>query len=323
VYRLCLLAIPLLYTPTCLAADITAGAPPAPPGYENYQDARAALQSGAVARAEAKPTVPDSVVFHDDLVYARPGGVALSLDLYVPKDRSTPPPLLLFIHGGAWRAGKKEHTEPYTVPLAAAGYATASIQYRLAPEHTFPKAIQDVNAAIHWLRSHGDQYGFDGGRMALLGGSAGGHLALLAAYAQDPALGAPGHPEGVKQRVAAVVNIYGVTDCTTAVAQAEKRVHDFMGVPYAEGVDQYALASPIFHLDADDPPTLTLHGTIDELVPIAQADRLHKKLDSLGVPNFYDRIEGWPHAMDVAKPVYDRCLYLTKAFLEIYLPLEK
>ena len=136
----------------------------------------------------------------------------------MPKEAKTPPPVLLFIHGGAWRSGKKEDTASYAIPLAAAGYATASLQYRMLPTHQFPKAIQDVNSAIHWLRTHGPDHGFNGHRMALLGGSAGGHLAMLASYAQDPALGAPEDPAGVKERVDAVVNIYGVTDCTTAIA---------------------------------------------------------------------------------------------------------
>ena len=70
------------------------------------------------------------------------------------------------------------------------------------------------------------------------------------------------------------------------------------------------------------PPTLTLHGTIDELVPISQADRLHEKLQLLGIPSYYDRIEGWHHSMDIAQPVYERCLYLIKKFYEKHLPIQ-
>lgn len=228
----------------------------------------------------------------------------------------------MFIHGGAWRSGKKEDAVPYAIPFAEKGYATASVQYRLVPD-TWPKAIQDVNSGIYWLREHADEYGFDGSRMALMGGSAGGHLALLAGYAQDPALGSPDHPEHVSDRIDVIVNLYGVTDLTTAVAQAEGRVHAFMGEQYPKAVDQYALASPILHLDNDDPITITMHGTIDELVPIAQADRLHEKLDDLGITNYYDRIEGWPHSMDMAQPIYDRCFYLVDKFLAKHLPIER
>lgn len=305
------------------ADDLFEGAPEAPQGFSAFEEAEKALETGQVEHMNPQPPVPESVLFYDEIQYAEPEGVPLTLDLYVPKNAKTPPPVVLLIHGGAWRAGKKEDEAYYAVPLAAAGYATATIQYRLLPEHHFPKAIQDVNAAIHWLRINDARYGFDGNRMATFGGSAGGHLAMLAAYAQDPALGTPEDPDGVKDRIDAVVNIYGVADCTTPVAQASSRVRDFMGAVYAESVDMHALASPIFHLDEYDPPTITMHGTIDELVPINQADRLNERLGSLGIPAYYDRVDGWHHSMDLAQAVHERCLYLTKRFLERHLPIDE
>lgn len=320
-YALCLALI--FATPATFAEDLFDGAPEAPPGYDDYRKAQAALAMGKVEMVDDKPAIPDTVQFYDNIEYGSPDGVSLTLDLYVPKNAKTPPPVLLYIHGGGWRGGKKEDVARYTVPFSAAGYACATIQYRLLPEHTFPKAIQDVNSAIHWIRTNSEKYGFNGKRITTLGGSAGGHLAMLAAYAQDPALGAPENPEGVKQRLEAVVNIYGVVDCTTPIAQQAKQVQDFIGAPYAESVDIHALASPLFHLDPEDPPTLTMHGTIDELVPISQADRLHEHLDTLGVTNYYDRVEGWPHSMDVALPIQDRAIYITKKFLDKHFPIEK
>lgn len=320
-FALCLMLVTV--ASPALAEDLFAGAPEVPPGYDDYRKAQMAVATGKVKMVDDDPEVPDSVTFYDDIEYAKPDGVSLTLDLYVPKNAKTPPPVLLYIHGGGWRGGKKEDAARYTVPFAERGYACATIQYRLLPEHTFPKAIQDVNSAIHWVRTNGEKYGFNGDRITTLGGSAGGHLAMLAGYGQDPALGAPENPNGVKQRIEAVVNIYGVVDCTTPIAQKAKQVRDFIGAPYAESVDMHALASPLFHLDRDDPPTLTMHGTIDELVPIGQADRLHETLDSLGVPNYYDRVEGWPHSMDVAKPIQARCIYITEKFLEKHFPLEK
>ena len=304
-----------------LAEDLFEGAPAAPPGYENHKQAQLAVMLGKVERVEEPETVPEGLVFHDDLEFAAPEGKPLTLDLYVPEDAETPPPVMLFIHGGGWSKGNKEDYAFYNIAFAKRGYATASTQYRLSPEYHFPAAIQDVKCAIVWLKTHAEAYGFDASRMVLIGGSAGGHLSLLAGYSQDPALECPDTPEGVDTRVQGIVNIYGVVDCTTPVAQEAHQVNDFIGKPYSEAADMYALSSPIHHLDKDDPPTLTFHGTIDELVPVSQADTLHQKLDKLGVVNYYDRIEGWPHSMDVAKPINDRCRYIVARFLEKHLPL--
>ena len=293
------------------------GAPELELKFDDYKKAQGAVLMGKVKQVDSSPEVPDTVTFHDNIEYAAPDGVSLTLDMYIPKNAKTPPPVLVFIHGGAWRSGKKEDAAPYTVPFADLGYATVAIQYRLLPDHQYPKAIQDVNAAIAWLRANNTKYGFNGDRMALLGGSAGGHLAMLAGYSQDPALGSS------SKRVDAIVNLYGVTDCTTPIAIAEQRVIKFMGTKYENDPAPFESASPILHLDKLDPPTITFHGTIDELVPVAQADRLHEKLNELGIPNYYDRIEGWPHSMDVAQPVYDRCAYIVKKFLAKHLPLEK
>jgi acetyl esterase/lipase len=239
----------------------------------------------------------------------------------VPTDAAKPPPVLLLIHGGGWSKGKKEDLAFYNIVFAELGYATASVQYRLSPGHRFPAAIQDVKCAMVWLKNNGEAMGFDASRMVLMGGSAGGHLALLAGYSQDSALECSGTPGAVDTRVAGIVNLYGVVDCTTPVAQEARQVLDFIGKPYPEAEAVYAQASPMHHLDKSDPPTLTFHGTIDELVPVSQADDLHVRLDELGIPNYYDRVEGWPHSMDLAQPINDRCRFIIERFLEKHLPL--
>ncbi len=313
--------VSILCAPGSFAEDLFSGAPPAPPGYSDFKQAQQAVLSGKVPMTKLDVAVPESVVFYDDLEYARPDGSPLTLDLYVPKSPK-PAPLVVFIHGGGWRKGKKEDLAFYAIDLAASGYATASIQYRLLPEHHFPAAIQDVRCAMGWLEAHGGQYGFDGRRMVLTGGSAGGHLALLAGYTEDPKLDCPDGPKISAGAVKGIVNFYGVVDCTTPVARAAQQVIDFMDKPFAEAPEVYALASPIQHLDASDPPTLTFHGTIDELVPIAQADALHERLRELGIANYYDRVEGWPHTMDLAQPLSDRFRVIMKRFLGVYIPIE-
>lgn len=317
---LLLLTVCLLPRPG-IAQDIFAGAPPVPPGYATAEETRAALQSGKVARFSPPQLNPERVAVSKDVVYATPEGMALKLDVFVPKEAGEPRPLLLFIHGGGWSGGKKENYLHYNLHFAELGYVTASVQYRLAPEHRFPKAIQDVFCALAFLREHAATYKIDPKQVALVGGSAGGHLALLAGYAKDPALACPEAASEVAEPVQAVVNIYGVVDCTPVYAQKAPQVLRFLGKAYEEAPELYRQVSPLFHLTHDAPPTLTFHGTIDELVPVEQADILHAALEKLGVPNYYDRIEGWPHSMDVAQPINDRVRYVTEKFLAIHLPL--
>ncbi len=298
------------------------GAPPAPAGYADYEGAQDALATGKVPRVKAPENVPAGIAFYDNVPFSIAGGEILTLDIYVPRNAETPPPMVLMIHGGGWRKGKKEDEAVYTIAFAEAGYATASVDYRLTPKHTFPAAIHDVKCAMVWLKDHGKAYGFDGKRMVLMGGSAGGHLSLLAAYSQDPKLACPGRSGKDEPEVMGIVNVYGVVDCTTPVAQGAHQVQAFIGKPYSEAAETYAQSSPIHHLDKNDPPTLTFHGTVDELVPISQADTLHERLAKLGITNHYDRVEGWHHSMDLAEPVNERICFVTKRFLATYLPLQ-
>jgi acetyl esterase/lipase len=310
-----------IHSDGALAESLFDGAPAVPPGYADHEEAEKALETGEVAYVELPTTVPEGIALHDDVLYAVHEGVSLTLDLYVPDDAEVPPPVVLLVHGGSWSKGKKEDAVYFSVEIAKMGYATAAVQYRLAPEHAFPEAIQDVMCAMAWLKEHAGANGYDGDRIALMGDSAGGHLAMLAAYSQDPALTCPAKPEGAEPAVKAVVNLYGITDFTTPVAQGAYQVQDFMGKMYDDAPELWEQASPIHHLDANDAPTLTFHGTIDELVPLAQADALHQKLDELHVTNYYERVEGWPHSMDIVKPLCERFCCVIERFLNRHLPL--
>ena len=116
------------------------------------------------------------------------------------------------------------------------------------------------------------------------------------------------------------MNFYGPTDLTTDFARKAGSVKKFLdGKSHDEAPKLYALASPISHLTKDDPPTLILHGTIDRVVPIAQADMLERKLEALEIPCVYDRLNGWPHAMDVAEPVSKRSQWFMDAFFNQHL----
>lgn len=309
---LCVLAVPAF-------ADIFDGAPPAPAGFADFAASRAALAAGKVPLIQQPTEMPEDVIEEKDIEYGKGGDKALLLDLYRPEKSDAPSPAMLFIHGGGWSGGARGDYKFYTAAFAEQGYVAATITYRLRQEAPFPAALQDAKCAVRWLRANAKKYNIDPDRIAVIGGSAGGHLSLMVAYSDDPAFEGTGGNPGQSSRVQAVINFYGVTDLTIPVYQTADTIVKFVGKSYAEAPEAYTAGSPLAHLTKDDPPTLTFHGTIDELVPVAQADALHAKLKDLGIPNYYDRVEGWPHTMDLARDINARCRYVILNFLKLHL----
>lgn len=300
-------------------------APPEPPaGFETSDEAFEAFRTGKVPAVNPFQLIPPGVTIESDVVYGDAGNRPLLLDLYAPKERDEAAPCLVFIHGGSWKGGKKEDYRIYGLHFAQRGYVVASIQYRLSGEAPFPAAIHDVKAAVRYMRAEAESIGVDPDRIGVVGGSAGGHLSMMIGYSSDieELDGDSGHP-GVSSRVQCLVNLYGPTDMTTPyvqeVSKSNRAVRAFFEGTYEEQPASYEAASPLKYVTADDPPTLILHGTVDELVPIKQADLLAQALTDKQVPYVYDRLPGWPHAMDVAQPVHERCLWYMDRFLDHYL----
>ncbi|MBP7050993.1 MAG: alpha/beta hydrolase [Phycisphaerae bacterium] len=299
-----------------LASAWAAEAPPIPPGYENELAVMTAIAMRQIKLIDAKDiVVPAGVEEKLGVEYGQGGSHPLLLDLYLPRGREKAGPAILFIHGGAWKSGKRSDMKYYCAKFAEKGYVTATVSYRLLQEAPFPAAVQDVKCAVRWLRANAAAYQVDPNRIAVSGNSAGGHLAMMIGYSDDPSLeGNGGHP-GVSSRVRAVVDFYGPTDLTTDYARNHKLVTDFLGgKTFAEAPEVFKLASPLSHLTKDDPPTLIFQGTIDSLVPVAQADALASKLKELGIDYVYERYEGWPHTMDLAEAVNRRCVYQMAQF---------
>jgi acetyl esterase/lipase len=299
--------------------------PPAPKGYSNSLEVTAAIGAGQIKLIEQPKSLPPGVWEVKDVEYGRVGERPLKLDLFMPEKISRPVPGLIFIHGGAWAGGSRDMYRYYTVRYAQRGYVCATISYRFYREAPYPAAVQDAKCAVRWLRASAAQYHVDPDKIGVVGGSAGGHLAMMVGYSSDvPELEGDGGHHDVSSRVQTVVNFYGPTDLTTPFAKKSKAVRQFLGdKPYEEAKTIYEQASPLMHLTKDDPPTLIIHGTIDDVVPIDQADALARKLKELGVPHVYDRLEGWPHALDVAEVVNERCRFFMDQFFAKYLPLPK
>jgi acetyl esterase/lipase len=292
-------------------------APPPPGGYLTEKVLRLAHVLGQVKTIDKTVEVPPTVEQRKDIEYGRVGDQALQVDVYSPKGLVKPAPGLIFIHGGGWRGGHRRDYKIYTVAFAQKGYVAASICYRFTH---FPAAVEDAKCAVRWMRANAAELHVDPNRIAVIGGSAGGYLALMVGYtAGDKRLEGNGGHEGVSSAVQAVVDLYGPTDFDTPIGRDNKTVTDFLGKPFSEDPELYRFASPINHLNAKAPPTFVLQGTIDSLVPVEQSDILVEKLKKLGVPHWYDRLDGWPHAMDVVKPVNDRTQLLLLRFLETHL----
>jgi len=294
--------------------------PPAPAGYPTLNAIYLAFLAGWVEPVDINkdhPT-PETVAVEKDILYGQVGDRALQLDVYYPKvTPAKPTPMLVFIHGGGWSGGERRDYQIYCHRFAEWGYVVATISYRFYKEALFPACVQDTNAAIRWMRANGARFGGDPARIAVMGGSAGGHLSLMAAYASDvPELQGEAGNAGVSSRVQAVVNLYGPVDLTDPVAQVAPQVTGLIGKSYAEAPELYKLASPVAHLDKDDPPTLIIHGTLDQVVTVRQADQLAQQLKSLGAEYWYDRVDGWPHTFDIVRKNFDHTSAVMRAFLE-------
>jgi acetyl esterase/lipase len=244
-----------------------------------------------------------------DLEYARAGEKSLRLDLYLPQGAPGPLPAIVWVHGGAWRAGSKEN--PRAAPMAERGYAVASVGYRLSQEALYPAQIHDCKAAVRWLRAHADAYGLDPRRFGAWGASAGGHLvALLVTSGGVPELeGELGHLQQ-SSRVQAVCDFFGPSDFLRMDDVPGTMTHDapdspesqLVGGPIQEHPDLVARANPIAYVTPGDPPFLLVHGQEDYTVIANQSELLYDALCAAGVEATLHLVPGAGHGFRGATP---------------------
>ncbi len=234
------------------------------------------------ARADFLEELDGAGYMEEGIVYGKIGGRELKLNLYHPSSGEGPFPAVVFIHGGGWRAGHRGHFSRQAMYLAARGYVCACIEYRLSGEATFPAQIEDVKCAIRWMRAEGSKhFKADSTRIAVSGGSAGGHLALLAGTSGDvPELEGTGGWNQFSSRVQCVAAFNPACDFSKRFSDA---VSTFLGGSAEEVPENYRMATPASWLDKNDPPMLLLHGTGDKTVPYSQSVEFVEKLKALGV----------------------------------------
>ena len=243
----------------------------------------------------ASTKVPEGVKVLRDLEYAQVKGVSLKLDLYSPSAMpSAPMPLVIWVHGGGWRNGSKVNCP--AAWLATKGYAVASLDFRLLPEHPWPAQIEDPIAALRWLHKESGKYGYDASRSAAMGGSSGGHVVALWGTLTLPA----------EDKVKAVVDLYGPTDILTMppnVLSGKRTRADLakangallLGGIVMDQPDKAKAVSALHQVSKDDVPFLILHGTADPGVPVDQSERLHAALKAAGVESTLKLIPGAGH----------------------------
>jgi len=239
-----------------------------------------------------------------DVTYAKVDGAPLALDVYMPAG-VTAPPLVVWVHGGAWRSGTKAQAP---MQFVEHGVAVASLDFRQSTDARFPAMIYDIKAAIRFLRANADKYGYRSERIAIAGNSSGGHLAALVGVTngKKELEGTEGDDRSQSSSVQAIVVYYGASDLTTILKQStpfgvnmrEPALRLLLGDLPENSQALARLASPVFHVDRTSPPLYLLHGDQDPQMPINQAHELQGAYQKLGLDATFDVVHGAAHGGD-------------------------
>ena len=255
-----------------------------------------------LAASTSVATYAQSAREYNDVVYATVDGKPLALDIHLPANINSPP-LIVWVHGGAWYLYDKKQ---YPKSLVDAGFAVASLDFRQSTEARFPAQVYDIKAGIRFLRAKARDYGYRIDRIAIAGASSGGHLAAMVGLTNGTKEleGAIGDYVTESSQVQAIVDYFGASNLTTILAQS---------TPYGLGVrrpaldkllggqpeavpDLARLASPVLHVDRNDPPLLLLHGDQDPQMPINQSHELQGAYEKLGLDGQLVVVHGAAHA---------------------------
>ncbi len=292
-------------------------------------DARPAGEAPAPPRADGRTEIPPatrkSLDAKLDVTYARYGDRTQEMDIYRPKETWGELPAVVCIHGGGWAKGNRTSHEKVAQSLAARGYVAATISYRLSGEAPFPAAIHDCKAAVRFLRANAKEYGIDTENIGAIGLSAGGHLtALLATSAGSSELEGEGGNARFSSAIQAAVPMGAQTDLlsqrTWEISKAEDRGQiwrQFLGGALEDSPATYRLASPLHHLDKDDPPCWFISGETDD--PSTHADAFRRRMDQLGIQSDLTVINDAPHPFLGKQVWFDEMIQTADEFFSKHL----
>jgi acetyl esterase/lipase len=261
-----------------------------------------------------------------DLAYVADGHARQKLDLYLPATTgsTTLRPLIIWIHGGGWKAGDKRQCP--AARLVSEGYAVASLDYRLSQDAVFPAQLEDCKAAVRWLRAHATEYHLDPDRFAAWGSSAGGHLVALLGVTGKTREFDVGANLTTSSAVQCVVDYFGPADLLTmgSMSGPQSRIaHDaedspettLLGGAIQKNPKLALRASPTTYVQDGAPPFLIVHGDADPIVPMGQSVLLDKKLRAAGNESTLHIVEDGGHGKGFGIDV----LRLTEGFLKTHL----
>lgn len=249
---------------------------------------------------------PEGTILHGNIPYNNDTLAKHLLDIYIPSTAKGTIPLIIFVHGGGWLGNDKYADIGYMKNTVAAiinsGYAVASIDYRFATQAIFPAQIQDCNSAVSFLYDNAEKYGFDKKRFALMGFSAGGHLASLQGLSNNNKI-KDFFMAGTTQDFSfkAVVDFYGPSELTSLKSSEDPKAPEaiLLGAAPIARPDLSKIASPVTYVDKNDPPFLIIHGEKDDIVWNRQSKLLSGWLSAVGVENELLIVQDAPHFGDM------------------------
>ena len=274
-----------------------------------------------------KNIFPAGTIMHQNIPYDTDTLKRHKLDIYLPQNAKRNLPLVVWLHGGAWMLNDKYADMGYMKNTVKSfleeGYAFASIDYRYSTEAIFPAQIQDCNQALAFLYTHAEKYHLDKDKIALIGFSAGGHLASLVALSNNNRVAT--FSKNGKQppfKIKAVIDFYGPFNFLaltpkTKTDDPKDPLTLLLGASPLDRPDLAIFASPSSYVDKNDPPFLIFHGEKDESVPYTQSVLLNSYLNIAKVKNELTIVPGAPHYGEM----YDVAPFRNKisAFLQTYL----
>jgi len=240
------------------------------------------------------------------LQYAQYGAKRLFLDLYLPLPRGKNRPGAVVVRGGGWLVGDRKRFAHVASALAERGVAAASIEYRTADTSPYPAAVQDVKAAVRWMRANANQYGIDPELVGTMGGSSGAYMALLVGLTPGIAeFEGNGGNGGTSSAVQGVVTMAVPSNLLALSESNQRTVGKFLRARPEQDNHKWQWASPLTHVRSDSPPVLLLHGASDDSVPPSQSIDFERRYRQAGASAELYLLDGAPHAFWNYHPWFD------------------